>query len=201
MSESIPGEITHLLRRWSGGDAEAAEEVLPLIYQQLHNIAVGYFSQERSDHTLQPTIVVHEAFLRLRGPTGPETGESPRGAKKWENRSHFFGIAARLMRQVLVDYARQKNRLKRGSETELISLTDAPERFAETPRGILAIDEALEKLRKEDSRKASVVELRFFGGLDNDEMAEFLGVSKRTIIREWLRARAWLFAELSSATE
>ncbi|MCH9646726.1 MAG: sigma-70 family RNA polymerase sigma factor [Deltaproteobacteria bacterium] len=201
MSESIPGEITQLLRRWSGGDAEAAEQVLPLIYRQLHNIAVGYFSQERSDHTLQPTIVVHEAFLRLRGPTGAEANEHPKGTKKWENRRHFFGIAARLMRQVLVDYARQKNRLKRGSEAELISLTEAPERFAETPRGILAIDHALEKLRKEDARKASVVELRFFGGLDNDELADFLGVSKRTIIREWLRARAWLFAELSSTAK
>ncbi|MCH9651823.1 MAG: sigma-70 family RNA polymerase sigma factor [Deltaproteobacteria bacterium] len=190
ISDPNSSEITLLLRRWSQGEESAAEEVLPLIYDQLHSIATAYFSRERGGHTLQPTGVVHEAFLRLvKGPVN-----------EWEDRSHFFGIAARLMRQVLVDHARQRNREKRGGGVKPISLTDTPEHFAHTAQGVLAVDQALTKLRLEDPQKASVVEMRFFGGLTNEEIAGALRISTKTVSREWRRARAHLFLQLSAET-
>ena len=174
MTESHSEEMTRLLRRWGAGDSAAAEAVLPEVYHQLHQIATAYFNRERPDHTLQPTAVVHEVFLRWQ----------QRPIKHLENRSHFFGIAARLMRQVLVDHARKHLREKRGGG-ELVSLTAMPDRFAETPKGIVALDLALQRLHQEDRQKAAVVELRFFGGLSNEEIATALNLSTRTVIREW----------------
>ncbi|MEM7585054.1 MAG: ECF-type sigma factor [Acidobacteriota bacterium] len=181
-------DTTELLRRWSAGDAAAAEAVLPEIYDQLHRIATAYFDRERPNHTLQPTAVVHEVFLRWH----------ERPAAELEGRSHFFGIAARLMRQVLVDHARKRLRAKRGGSAEVLSLTEVPERVAETPEGILALDLALRRLQEEDRQKAAVVEMRFFGGLSNEEIAESLKISQRTVIREWQRARARLLVDLSA---
>ncbi len=181
-------EITQLLRRWGAGDHVAAEAVLPEIYEQLHRIAVAYFDRERPDHTLQPTAVVHEVFLRWQD----------RPVEELENRGHFFAIAARLMRQVLVDHARKRRREKRGGGVETVSLSAMPDRFAETPKGIVALDMALRALHAVDPQKAAVVEMRFFGGLSNEEIAATLKVSRRTVIREWKRARARLLADLAA---
>lgn len=186
MSERSAEQITQLLRRWSAGDADAADRVLPLVYDELHQIARAYFSRERPSHTLQPTAVVNEVYLRLEA----------QGPMSWDDRSHFLGIAARLMRQILVDHARARSREKRGRAFDLVRLLDVPEPIVESPEGLLAVDEALSRLGRQDAQKAAVVELRFFGGLENDEIAAMLGVSKTTVVRQWRRARAWLFAEL-----
>ncbi len=170
-----------LLRDWSGGDREAGERVLPLVYDDLRRYAAALFRKEREGHTLQPTAVVHEAWLRL-SPSGP-----------WTSRAQFFAVAGRLMREVLIDHARRRSAAKRGGGQELRTFDDA----LETPGGkevvgLLALDEALEKLEVLDARQARVVELRYFAGLSIDETAEALSVSSATVKREWQMARAWL---------
>lgn len=180
--------VTNLLQRWSAGDREAAEEALPLVYDDLRRIAARELRRGRQGHTLQATAIVHEVYLRLSGHEGI----------RLSSRTHFFALAAQLIRRILVDYARRRNRLKRGGKAEKVTLTETAGLVE--PRGpdLLAIDEALEKLEAIDVRKAAIVEMRFFAGLTIEETAEQLGISAETVGREWRRARAWLCNELES---
>lgn len=180
--------ITSLLQKWSQGDRQAAEEVLPRVYGELRRIAARELRRSRRDQTLQATAIVHEVYLRLSANEG--FGLS--------NRAHFFALAAKLIRQILVDHARRQHRLKRGGQAARVTLTETAGLVE--PRGpdLLAVDEALEKLEALDPRKASVVELRFFAGMTLEETAEQLDISPETVTREWRRARAWLCNELES---
>lgn len=178
--------ITQLLQSWSDGDREAAERVLPLVYDELRRIALRQLRQERREHTLEATAVVHEAYLRLSGQEGFH----------WPDRIHFFAFAAHLMRRILVDYARNRNRAKREGKWERVTLTEAAELLPAKGADVAALDDALTSLDALDPRKAAVVELRFFGGLTLEETAGQLGVSVETVNREWRRAKAWLYKEL-----
>jgi len=183
------GTITKLLQTWSEGDQEAAMRVLPLVYDELRHIASRQLRQERGGHTLQATAVVHEAYLRLRGQAGFE----------WPSRAHFFAFAAHLIRRILVDHARHRNRAKRGGGLERVTLAEAEDLALDRAPDLVALDEALTHLESLDPRKAAVVELRFFAGLTLDETAEHLGVSSETVGREWRRAKAWLYGQLQPA--
>lgn len=180
--------ITQLLAKWGSGDPEAAERVLPLVYQELRRIAARQLRRERAGHTLQATAIVHEAYLRLVGQPGLE----------WPSRAHFFAFSAHLIRRILVDYARHRNRAKRGGLSEKITLVEVADLALEKNPDLLALDEALSGLEKVDPRKAAVVELKFFAGLTLDEVAEQLGISSETVSREWRRARAWLYDTLQT---
>jgi RNA polymerase sigma factor (TIGR02999 family) len=181
--------ITQLLQGWSEGDAAAAERVLPLVYDELRRIASGQLRRERGGHTLEATAIVHEAYLRLEAQQGFH----------WPSRDHFFAFAAHLIRRILVDYARSRNRLKRGGEALRVTLAEAADlAFGRSP-DLVALDEALSALEAVDWRKAAVVELRFFAGLTLAETAAQLGVSPETVGREWRRAKAWLYNELHAA--
>lgn len=179
--------ITQLLQRWSEGDQEAADEILPLVYGELRRIAESHFRRERPGHTLQATVLVHEAWLTL----AEEQGLS------WQSRTQFYGVAAHLIRRILVDHARKHNRFKRGGGARHVPLEEAMEVAVGQPPELLDLDEALERLAALDPRKAKVVELRFFAGLSVEETAEVLDVSVKTVGREWRRARAWLLDELA----
>jgi RNA polymerase sigma-70 factor (ECF subfamily) len=183
--------ITQLLQKWSTGDQEAAERVLPLVYDELRRIASQQLRRERSDHTLQATAIVHEAYLRLDGHDGFH----------WPSREHFYAFAAHLIRRILVDYARHQKRQKRGGGMEKVTLIEAVDLTTMKNLDLLAVDEALAALEAIDPRKAAVVELRFFGGLTLDETAAQLGISAETVGREWRRAKAWLYKELQSSQE
>ena len=182
--------MTGLLRRWEEGDQEALEELMPLVYGELRRLAAHYLRIERSGHTLQPTALVHEAYLRL----------VDQRHVVWQNRAHFFGIAAQMMRRVLVDHARRRGAGKRNAATYRIGL-EGPDSGAEADREleILALHDALTGLERLDTRQARIVELRFFGGLSVEETAEVAGVSTATVKREWRTARAWLRRELDTA--
>lgn len=179
-------EITDLLSRWSEGDRQAAQELLPLVYEELRRRARASLRSERSDHTLQPTALVHEAYLRL-AKSLPE---------RLRDRAHFYALAARVMRQVLVDHARRRMASKRGSGKIHVQLDRAE--LLPDPRGaeMLRLDEALDRLKAMDPRQAQIIELRFFGGLTLDETAEILEYSTPTVIKEARKARAWLYKEL-----
>jgi RNA polymerase sigma factor (TIGR02999 family) len=180
-------EVTALLIRWSRGEADALDRLLPLVYGECRRIAARKLECERDGHTLDPTALVHEMYLRL---------VDQRGAK-WQNRAQFFGIAARLMRRVLVDHARARHARKRGGSAVLVSLDAAAEAPAESAcADVLAIDEALGRLARLDPDQVRIVELRFFAGLTVEETAHVLGRSARTVKREWQLARAWLLREL-----
>ena len=183
--------ITQLLQKWSTGDQEAAQRVLPLVYDELRRIASQQLRRERSDHTLQATAIVHEAYLRLDGQDGFH----------WPSREHFYAFAAHLIRRILVDYARHQKRQKRGGGMEKVTLVEAVDLTTMKNLDLLAVDEALAALEAIDPRKAAVVELRFFGGLTLDETAAQLGISAETVGREWRRAKAWLYKELQSSQE
>lgn len=178
---------TSLLSRACDGDVQAAAELSPLLYDQLRAIARNLLRRERPDHTLQPTALVHEAYLKLIDQRNVD----------WKGRTHFFAIGAQAMRRILVDHARARTRLKRGGSGQRILLTDDLTISQERDADLLAIDEALEKLREIDSRQAAIVEMRFFGGLTVEEVAQSLQVSKRTVEAEWTMVRAWLRRELS----
>ncbi len=180
-------EVTQLLKAWGAGDEQALEKLSPLVYEQLHRVAQRYMAGERSDHTLQTTALVNEVYLRL------VDCEQVR----WQDRAHFFAVSARLMRRILVDFARSRGYQKRGAGIAHISLDEAPSVCNEPDANLLALDEALKALGRIDERKSRVVELRFFGGLSMEETAEVLGVSSDTVLREWRLARAWLLRELS----
>ena len=194
MTESAkrtPGELTQLLIAWSQGDARALEQLTPLVYAELRKIAHRYMNRERAGHTLQTTAVVHEAFLRLLG--NPQ--------ENWQNRAHFYAIAAQMMRRILVDYARANLRAKRGGETTRVALEDidAPVTEPALDPDLIALDAALGKLAEIDPRRGRVVELRFFGGLSVEETAHVLQVAPDTVVRDWRVAKAWLFRYLNHA--
>jgi RNA polymerase sigma factor (TIGR02999 family) len=181
--------ITQWLERWGSGDPEATEQVFTLVYGELRRIAARQLRGERSDHTLQATAIVNEAYLRL----------SKQGGLHWPSRAHFFAFAAHLIRRILVDHARQHNRAKRGGRLERITLTEFEQLGAMPPSerpDLVALDDALSALEALDARKAAVVELRFFAGLSMEEIAAQLAVSPETVGREWRRAKAWLYSEL-----
>ena len=183
-------EITRILNDWNAGKAGAKEELLPFVYEELKRQARVYMASERRDHTLQPTALVHEAFLRL----------SSRSEVEWKNRQHFFAISARVMRRILVDHARAKAATRRGNRPIRFSLEDVNIAMEDKAFSIVALDEVLSELANCDPRQASIVELRFFGGFDNREVALALDVSVRTVIREWQSARLWLFRALNRST-
>ena len=187
MTTSEKPEVTQLLLAWSNGDDGALAALAPLMQQELYKLARHYLSHERAGHTLQPGDLVNEAYLRL----------IDNHQVQWQNRAHFFGIAANVMRRILVDHARRRNELKHGAGAVQVSLTAVEQAEAERSTDVLALDEALSQLAELDSRKSQIVELRFFGGLNETETAEVLNISLRTIQREWNLARAWLFQQLS----
>jgi len=185
-------EVTEILERVSAGEERALDELLPLVYEELRRLAGSYMRREREGHTLQPTALMHEAFIRLHG--GSEI--------RWESRAHFMAAAARTMRRVLVDHARSKGRHKRGGEWQRVTLTGpiaAP--ISAEPLDVIALDRALERLAEHDERKARVVELLYLAGLTADEAAHVLGVTSRTIERDWRYARAWLLHEMERSTD
>lgn len=185
-----PGEVTRLLHEMKRGQKEAEERLIPLVYAELHRIAAAYLRRESSGHSLQPTALVHEAYLRLNDIKEID----------WQSRSHFFAVSATIMRRILVDHARANRARKRGDGWDAVSLNEAllpsPERAPE----IIALDEALNRLARLDPRQAKVVELRFFAGMNEEETGEALGVSARTVKRDWRIAKAWLFKELNCKT-
>ncbi len=187
MSEFLDQNVTHLLIQWSNGDATALDALMPLVYEELRRLAQHYLSREKPGHTLSSTALVHEAYLRL--VTQKEV--------TWQNRAHFFGVASRMMRRILVDHARRYGYAKRGGGAMTLALDDTV--AAEKPREIdlVALDDALKSLAKLDERQSRMVELRFFGGLSIEETSEVLGVSAPTVKREWATARAWLYREIS----
>ena len=178
---SEPG-VTELLIAWTGGDRAALDRLMPLVHAELRRIARRRLGAERQGHTLQPTALVNEAYLRLVDLT----------RMKWQNRAQFFAIAARLMRAVLIDAARARGAAKRGGSLLRVTFDEARTPFAHHDHNLIALDDALEALAKEDPRKSQVVELRFFGGLSNEDVAEVLGVSTDTVTRDWKFAKAWL---------
>jgi len=184
-------EITQLLLAWSDGDQAALEKLTPLVYAELHRLAKGYMFGERLGHTLQTTALINEAFMRLIDWKNV----------RWQGRAHFFGVAAQVMRRILVDFARARHYAKRGGEAQQVSLDEAVTIHEDRSAEIIALDEALKSLAEIDPRKSQVVELRFFGGLSAKETAEALKVSQRTVEREWTSARAWLYRELRGKDE
>jgi RNA polymerase sigma factor (TIGR02999 family) len=180
-------DVTALLQSWNGGDPRALEELMPVVYSELHRLARAHLRGERVDHTLQATALVNEAYVRLVGQT----------RVRWQNRAHFFGTAAQLMRRILVDHAREHRSAKRGGGATRVELDEALGAAEERDIDLLALDAALERLELLDARQSRLVVLRFFGGLTIDEAAEVLGVSPATAKREWTTARIWLRRELS----
>lgn len=187
MLSSPPREqVTRILIDWSGGDRDAPLRLMPLVYEELRRIARSYLEQERSGHTLQATALVHEAYLRL----------VDQKTATWQNRAHFFGVAAHSMRRILVDYARSRGAEKRGGHLEKISFDGMVDFSNERTADLVALDDALNDLASFDQRQSDIVEMTFFGGLTNEEIGEVLGISPSTIKREWRLARAWLRREI-----
>src|SRR5436190_24169220 len=181
-----PHRVTELLTRWSDGDDAALAELTPLVYEELRRLAHRQMGGERPDHTLQTTALVNEAYLRLAGESNP----------RWQNRAHFFAVAARAMRRILVSYARSQRSQKRGGGAFKIELDEAAILSPEQSQEIVDLHEALERLETLDSRKAQVVELKFFGGLNYEEIAEVLKIARMTVRRDWEFAKLWLYTEL-----
>ncbi len=185
---STPAGITQLLIDWSKGDQAALDRLMPLVYSELRRLASNYLRRERMGHTLQPTALVNEAYLKL---------VDQRNAR-WQNRAQFFGISAQLMRRILVDHARQNQAAKRGgSEKQRLSITSAEAFVKQSEVDLLALNEALEQLSEMDPQQGRIVELKFFGGLSIEETAEVLGIGHATVERDWKMARAWLRRQLS----
>ena len=184
VSDTKSNQVTELLRRWSAGDHAALDALMPLVYEELRRVAHNHLRRERMDHTLQSTAVVHEAYLRLAG-----------GAGQFENRQHFFAVAAQLMRQILVDYARKHRSLKRDGGVKLAF--DEVLKIPDKDVDVIDLDDALRQLSRMDARQGRIVELRFFGGLSIDETAEVLSISSATVERSWASARAWLYRQMS----
>ena len=180
-------DITQLLRNMRGGDPDASAKVIPLVYDELRRLARSYLQRERTDHTLQPTAIVHEAYLRL----------AQENDIKWENRSHFFAIAARLMREILINYAKARQTGKRGGGTRKLSLEAAEFVPQESADDLVALDEMLKNLARQYPRQSEVVECKFFGGMETKEIAMALEISEKTVLRDWQFARLWLLRQLS----
>ncbi len=190
MEKLKPDEITEILHDWNDGDNEAVERLLPFVYNELKNQARYLMASERSDHTLQPTALVHEAFIKI----------SNLSQIEWKNRKHFYRIVSRLMRQILVDHARKKSSLKRGNNPICMSLDDLNVPQEDQIGLVLVVNDVLEALAEFDERQANIVEMRFFGGLTNEEISEALDISVRTVIREWKIAKIWLLQELQETS-
>jgi RNA polymerase sigma factor (TIGR02999 family) len=184
---SSPQDVTGLLRAWARGDRPALDALTPLVYEELRRLARSYLRREKPGHTLQPTALVHDAYLRLVDSRLPD----------WRDRAHFYGVAAHLMRQILVDHARERNAVKRGGGAIHLSIAEDLAVLPEHQIDLVALDDALERLAACGPRKAQVVELRFFGGLNEDEIAEVLKVSAVTVRRDWQFSKAWLLRELA----
>ena len=185
-----PHRVTQLLAEWSHGDNAALTELTPLVYEELRRLAHHYMEGQRPDHTLQTTALVDEAYLRLADQTNPN----------WQGRAHFFAVAARAMRQILVNYAKSSRAQKRGGGALKVELDEAAIVSPEQSKAIVDLHEALERLGRLDARKARVVELKYFGGLNHDEIAEVMKISTVTVRRDWVFAKAWLYNELHNAT-
>jgi RNA polymerase sigma-70 factor, ECF subfamily len=183
----IEGQVTQILRELRNGDKTAEARLIPVVYGELRRLAGYYLRSERPSHTLQPTALVHEAYIRL---TGMQEVD-------WQGRAHFFAVAAQVMRHILVDHARAHAATKRGGDWEPVTLDEARAVSLSRPEEFVALDEALQRLSAMDARQGRIVELRFFGGLTEEETAEVLGVSARTIKRDWRLARAWLYDQIS----
>ena len=186
MQANSSKEITRLLVAWGDGDQTALEELAPLVHSELHRLAHHYMGRERPGHTLQTSALVNEAYIRLIDWKNVH----------WQNRAHFFAVSAQLMRRILVDFARQRNNLKHGGDALQVSLTEAKALAVDRDSDLLALNEALMSLAKLDHRMSQVVEMRFFGGLSIEEVAEVLKVSKETVMRDWRLAKVWLLREL-----
>lgn len=187
MDEPGAHELTELLLAWGNGDDEALAQIAPLVHAELYRLAKRYMSRERPDHLLQTSALINEAYLRL----------IDWKAVRWQNRAHFFGVAAQMMRRILVDFARRRPRVEKEVEALRISLDGAMDIAGGKDADLLALDEALTSLAKLDERKSQIVELRFFGGLSVDETAEVMKIAPITVIREWNKAKAWLYRELT----
>jgi len=179
------GDVTLLLKAMNSGDNAAMEKLLPLVYTELHRLAAAYMRRERSGHTLQPTALIHEAYLRL---VGDDTD--------WQNRAHFIGVAANIMRHVLVDYARAHNAGMRGGNLQRVELEEGIAISKERSSEVLILHDALNKLEKVNARQARIVELRYFAGLSIEEIAPVLGIAPRSVERDWALARVWLFKQV-----
>jgi RNA polymerase sigma factor (TIGR02999 family) len=188
MPEAIPADLTQLLAQWSGGDGQALDEMIPLVYDELRRMAHGHMARERDGHTMQATALVNEVYLKLKNERGAD----------WKNRAQFFAVAAQMMRRILVDYARQHTRAKRGGGAQQVTLDDAMLVSKDNASEMLAVDEALQKLEQLDKRKGQVAVMRFFAGLTTEEAAEALSISVETVARDLRFARAWLRKELSA---
>jgi RNA polymerase sigma-70 factor, ECF subfamily len=184
---SSSNQVTELLRRWSDGDVNARDALIPLVYDELRRLAKHFLANQRSAHTLQSTALVHEAYLRLAG----------RDDVHWENRMHFFAVAAQLMRRILVDHARRRNAAKRGNQNLTLLVDDSANVPAQRELDLVLLDDALSTLATLDQRQSRIVELRFFGGLSIEDTSRILELSPATVKRQWATARAWLFAEMS----
>jgi RNA polymerase sigma-70 factor (ECF subfamily) len=184
---SSPQEITRLLIEWGKGNQSALNQLMPLVYAELHRMARRYMAMQNPAHTLQPTALIHEACIRFVGHSD----------QQWENRAHFFGVAARSMRHVLVDYARNRGSAKRCGANKRVPIDEAAAISSERTAEIVALDDALTDLAKLNSRQSEVVELKYFGGLTVEETAEALHVSPETVMRDWRAAKAWLYVQLS----
>jgi RNA polymerase sigma factor (TIGR02999 family) len=182
-----PQDISLVLKAWSGGDREAADKLMPLVYDELRKVAAQYLRKERPDHTLQPTALVNEAYLKLVDITYVD----------WQDRAHFFAVASQVMRHILVDYARAKATDKRGGDVQRLALDEAISFSKEQDIDLLALDDALKQLAAFDEQQSRIVEMRFFGGLSVEETAVVLGISPATVKREWALAKAWLYRKIA----
>jgi RNA polymerase sigma factor (TIGR02999 family) len=187
LSGERTNQVTQILHDWSGGDREAPERLMPLVYDEMRRIARSFISRERQGHTLQPTALVNEAYLRL----------VDQNSVTWQSRAHFYSVAASMMRRVLIDHARAYATEKRGGGAVRLSIEDVQIPVEERAANFVAMDEALEKLAQFNERGRRIVEMRFYAGMSDTEIAEVLGVSTRTVLRDWKAARVWLFRELS----
>lgn len=190
MGDRTPSQVSKLLLGWRVGDREAMDALLPVVYDELRRVAHNHLKNERHNHTLQTTALVHEAYFRLIGQELPE----------WKNRSHFFAVAAHLMRQILVDYARRHRASKRGSGVCMLTLDDVAAQPQRKDVDVIALNDALNTLAEIDARQSRVVELRFFAGLSLEETSEVMGIGTATVQRDWTTARAWLYREISRST-
>lgn len=183
------GEITGLLRRLTGGDRNAVDVLLPAVYDELRRLASSHLQRERADHTLEATALVHEVYLKM----------VDQHDARWQNRAHFFAVAAQAMRRILVDHARGHGRAKRGGGRQKLALDDTPTLSTDRETSLVALDDALSRLAETQPDKVRIVEMRYFAGLNSEEIAEVLGITPRTVARHWQVARAWLYREISDA--
>jgi RNA polymerase sigma factor (TIGR02999 family) len=188
LSQSHLPEITRILKSWSGGNREAMDDLMPLVYDELRKVAAQYLRRQRTDHTLQPTALVNEAYLKLIDLSDVD----------WQDRAHFFAFASQVMRHILVDYARRQGREKRGGDAQKLSLEESVGYTTQTEVNLLCLDEALHKLETIDKQQSKIVELRFFGGLTVEETGIVLHISPATVKREWRIAKAWLFKRMKA---